>query len=221
MPVSRFSVPFTSAVTMFGSFTLFISILFTSAMLVFGSSTPNAPSASVSAIAVLESFFSSTLSASTSIVPVSGSSTLSALSTFAILVLRSRSRVFALFMSAVPVSESSAPFASTMSVSGSKFFAPSTFAIPVSRSSALFASVMPLFGSFAAVLVPGSSIFFILAMAWSSLYIPIPRKQRLIELNGRKMKAISKKLAPVYTCQLPSNKQLFLFFFRSSCIDKN
>ncbi len=89
----------------------------------------------------------------------------------------------------------------------SALFAPSAPAVPVTGSSApsvLSGPAMPVSESSA------PSAPFVLFPQTST-----PRRRRLIELNRRKMKAISKELAPVYICQLssgqlPSSPFLFL-----------
>lgn len=48
-----------------------------------------------------------------------------------------------------------------------------------------------------------------LDVPWSSLHTPTPGRRRVIELNGRKMRAIWEELAPVFTCQRPASPLLF------------
>ncbi len=111
---------------------------------------------------------------------------------------------------AVPVSRSSAPSAPPapsapfVSGSGSSTLSalptPSAPVVPVSGSST------PSVPSGLAVPVSGS--FTPSALFASFLQTPTLRKQRLIKLNGRKMRATSEELAPVYTRQLSSGQLL-------------
>lgn len=128
-------------------------------------------------------------------------------------------------MSAVPVSKSSTPsvlFASAMPV-----FESSTPSIPsvssiistpavlvsksftLSASSVPFVPIMPMSGS-SALFVPSAPFV-------SFPHIPTSRRQKLIELNGRKIRETSKEFAPVFTRQLFSNLLPFSPFFFLSC----
>ncbi len=118
----------------------------------------------------------------------------------------------------MPVSGSSAP---------SALPAPSAPLVPGSRSSALsappspFRPAMPVSGSSAPFVPSGPAVPVSRSSAPSTLFVlfpqtPTPRRRRLIELNGRKMRATSKELAPVYTRQISSGQLPFSPLFFSS-----
>lgn len=89
-------------------------------------------------------------------------------------------------------------------VSMSMFSVPST----LSALSILFALIIPVFRSSAPFMLSVLLILF--------LYTPIPGRQKLIELNGKKMRANSEKLALVYIRQLSSDQLYSSLFFPPS-----
>ncbi len=136
-----------------------------------------------------------------------------------------------------------APSAPSVPVSGSSASsappAPSASPVPGSGSptlsalSAPSALAMPVFGTSTPSVLFGSAVLISGFFAPSGPFVPFlqtptPRRQRLIELNGRKMRATSEELAPVYTRQLSSGQlsSSSLLFFSSpvlsliSCIGK-
>ncbi len=140
------------------------------------------------------------------------------------------SALYAPFTPAVPVSGSSTPSVPSAPMSGSstlstlsvlvvsisESFAPSALSTP----SVLFMSALSVFGSFApstpsVLSAPTVPVFeFSTLSALSVPFIPFPHiptlgRQRLIELNRKKMRAASKELAPVYTFQISSNQLSF------------